>query len=412
MTLRPASKIAIAASALLLSLLDPALSAGKGAPGKEEVAVIETPQGRMVFRFFLDEAPGHVAYVKQLIGKGFYDGTTFHRVIPTFVIQGGDPNSRDSDRNNDGLGEGDRRLKAEFSKELHYRAGTVGMARDADPDSGSCQFFIALGDLPRLDGRYTIFGELIEGLDVARKIAEVPRDLKDNPLERVPMKVVLKSAKVPGLVNSLQQEAGAEILSGPGKPKPWDPGSSRWSSPALARAPDKPLGTEKWPSTPLDLSVGSDGSVLDVRFGSLDVPAAAEMVAAVRKWIFTPARYDGKAVKTRFAMDSHGGGPQPSVAPGTPRQVEGGIKAPAAVLTVPLPAGTGQPARQLLVRLTVDETGHVSDAAMEIASGVSGMDEAALAAARKMIFSPALDGKTPIPAYLNLPVLFVEPSSP
>jgi peptidyl-prolyl cis-trans isomerase B (cyclophilin B) len=412
MALRTHIRATIAAGGIVLSFLTAGSAAGKAAPAREEVAVIETPQGRMVMRFFPEEAPGHVAYVKDLIRRGFYQGTTFHRVIPYFVIQGGDPNSRDADRNNDGEGEGDRRLKAEFSQSLHYRPGTVGMARNDDPDSGSCQFFIALGNLPRLDGRYTIFGELIEGLEVARRIADLPRDLKDNPLERVSMKVALKTGKVPGLVNSLQQEAGGEILSGPGKPKPWDPGSTRWSSPALTRSPDQPLGTEKWPATPLDISVGADGAVLDVRFARLEVPGAAGIVAAVKRWTFTPARYDGRPVKSRFAMDSLGAGPEPSVAPGTPRQAGDGIQAPSAVVAVALPAGTKPPGKQALVRLAVDETGHVSDAAMEIFSGVPSLDEAALAAARKMLFSPALNGKEPVPAYLNLPVLFVEAHSP
>jgi len=118
---------------------------------KEEVAVLTTPHGEIVWRFLDGDAPGHAAYVRDLIRRGFYDGTTFHRVIPHFVVQGGDPNSKNADRSDDGDGEADRRLKAEFSTTLHYRPGSVGMARDADPDSGSCQFFIALEDLPRLD---------------------------------------------------------------------------------------------------------------------------------------------------------------------------------------------------------------------------------------------------------------------
>ena len=111
-------------------------------PAHEEVAVVLTPHGEIVWRFFPEEAPGHVAYVKELIRRGFYDGTTFHRVIPHFVIQGGDSNSKNDDRSDDGYGEADRTLKAEFSPALHYRPGTVGMARDSDPDSGSCQYFM------------------------------------------------------------------------------------------------------------------------------------------------------------------------------------------------------------------------------------------------------------------------------
>jgi len=129
-------------ASLTLALAGLALLAGSAPPQgtpKEEVAAIQTRLGTILFRFFPGEAPGHVAYVKELIRRGFYDGTTFHRVIPHFVIQGGDPNSRDADRSNDVDGEADRRLRAEFSTRLHYRPGTVGMARDVDPDSGSCQ---------------------------------------------------------------------------------------------------------------------------------------------------------------------------------------------------------------------------------------------------------------------------------
>src|SRR5712671_4872485 len=160
--------------------------------GTEEVAVVTTPQGEFVWRFLSQDAPEHVAYVKHLIASGFYDGTTLHRVIPYFVAQGGDPNTKNDDRSDDGEGEADRRLKAEFSRRLHYRPGTVGMARDTDPDSGSCQFFVALEDLPRLDGRYTIFAEVIDGLEVVRRIASLPRDLNDNPLSRVAIRVRLE----------------------------------------------------------------------------------------------------------------------------------------------------------------------------------------------------------------------------
>src|SRR5262249_38819919 len=158
------------------------------------------------------DAPGHVAYVKELIGRGFYDGTTLHRVIPHFVVQGGDPNTKNDDRLDDGEGEADRRLKAEFSTTLHYRPGTVGMARDADPDSGLCQFFIALDNIPRLDGRYTIFGEVISGLDVARKIADLPRDLRDNPIERVAVKIRLEDREAPAKILSLEAGESGEVV--------------------------------------------------------------------------------------------------------------------------------------------------------------------------------------------------------
>src|SRR5437867_2348037 len=274
---------------------------------KEEVAVVHTGKGDIAFRFLERAAPGHVAYVKELIRRGFYDGTTFHRVIPHFVIQGGDPNSKDSDRSNDGDGEADRRLKAEFSTALHYRPGTVGMARDADPDSGSCQFFIALENIPRLDGKYTIFGEVVSGMEVARAIADLPRDLKDNPLESVPMKAELKMRKLPPGIMSLKQGPSGEVLTGPGKPKPYDPGDVRWKAPVLAsRGPaggagDLPEGA------PLDLSVDENGAVLDVRFSRLDTPGAQELADAVkRNWQFTPAQLDGNPVKSRFSVEGPG----------------------------------------------------------------------------------------------------------
>jgi TonB family protein len=291
----------------------------------------------------------------------------------------------------------------------------VGMARDSDPDSGSCQFFIALESLPRLDGRYTIFGELIEGLEVARKIAELPRDLTDNPLEKVPMKITLKLSKVPGYLNSLQKgedTSEREVLTGPGKPRPWDPGSSRWTSPALIRFPDTPLGTEAWPAVPLDLAVDAEGRVLDVRFGRLEVPQAAAILQSAGSWRFRAARYDGQPVKSRFSMDSRGGGPGPSQAPGTPRQIEGPVREPSALVVVPLPPNVAPPAVEPLLRLTVDEAGHVSDVELQVSCGVAALDEAAMEAARRMEFKPALDGQKPVPVYLNLSARFVKAPAP
>jgi len=388
------------------------LSSSLLAAPSEEVAIIRTKYGEITFRFFSSDAPRHTAYVKELIRRRFYDGTTFHRVIPYFVIQGGDPNSKDSDRSNDGDGEADRRLKAEFSQKLHYRPGTVGMARDADPDSGSCQLFIALESIPRLDGKYTIFGEVITGLDVARRIGDLPRDLKDNPLERVEMKVVLGRMKVPAAVVSLETGENGEVLTGPGKPKPWDPGSARWSAPALPRGAWGSLGTEAWPKAQLDLSVGETGGVLDVRFVQLETEHAEEILAAVKEWKFSPARWDDTPIKARFSLDSLGDNLAPSRAPGTPGEIDGEVTAPALAIPIPLAAGARAPAKGPVLRLTVDEAGRVADVSLQLSCGDAALDEAALSAARKMVFVPAMRKKDPVPVYLNLPGRFVETPAP
>ena len=154
-------------------------------------AVIETKFGKIVVELLPDLAPKTVENFKKLVEKKFYDDTTFHRVIPGFMIQGGDPNSRDADRSQHGLGGPGYTIKAEFSQEKHVR-GIVSMARAADPDSAGSQFFIVVKDAPGLDGQYTVFGRVKEGMDVADKIVAVPRDGRDNPLEKVTMKVSLR----------------------------------------------------------------------------------------------------------------------------------------------------------------------------------------------------------------------------
>jgi peptidyl-prolyl cis-trans isomerase B (cyclophilin B) len=291
-----------------------ALAAAAAAAG-DEVAVVSTPMGEIVWRFLPDAAPGHVAYVKKLIGRGFYDGTTFHRVIPHFVVQGGDPNSKNDTRADDGEGEADLRLKAEFSTALHYRPGTVGMARDTDPDSGSCQFFIALENLPRLDGKYTIFGEVIAGLDVAKRIAGVPRDVNDNPLEPIPVKVTLARRALPKAV--LSREAGegsGELLTGPDKPKPYDPADPKWTAPE----PQGPLAAVGPEWVRLDLALDAEGRVIDVRFADPATEDAAAIAKAARAWTFEPARYEDLPVKVRIGIDATGknlGAPPVSLAP-------------------------------------------------------------------------------------------------
>ncbi|MCS7048273.1 MAG: peptidylprolyl isomerase [Verrucomicrobiae bacterium] len=162
----------------------------------DEVAVIETKFGKIILEFFADDAPKTVANFKKLAREGFYDGTTFHRVIPDFMIQGGDPLSKTDDRSKHGTGGPGYTIEAEI-KRPHLR-GTVATARLGDqvnPEkrSSGSQFFINVKDNHFLDGNYTVFGRVIQGMDVADKISLVPRDRRDNPNERVEMKVRIMS---------------------------------------------------------------------------------------------------------------------------------------------------------------------------------------------------------------------------
>lgn len=159
-------------------------------------AIIHTTLGDIHLRFFPDVAPNHVHNFIALAQKEFYDGSVFHRVIPGFVIQGGDPNSRDPDRSRHGMGGPGYTVKAEFNNRPHKR-GTLSMARSAHPDSAGSQFFICVADTPSLDGKYTVFGEVTEGMGVADQIVSLPRDRRDNPLERVEMRVEVVGLEKP-----------------------------------------------------------------------------------------------------------------------------------------------------------------------------------------------------------------------
>jgi len=184
-----------------------------------DVAVITTSYGDMVIEFYPDVAPMHVESFITLAKEGYFDGTTFHRVIPGFVIQGGDPNSKDGDRMNDGTGgragkyfgigrENDPSswtIPAEFNDSLHIK-GTLSMARSQNPNSGSSQFFICHAPTPQLNGKYTVFGQVIKGLDVIDTIVNVDRPNKanssyngpdgDNPFEKVEMTVkIMKQSR-------------------------------------------------------------------------------------------------------------------------------------------------------------------------------------------------------------------------
>ena len=148
------------------------------------------PVGEIVLRFFPDVAPGHVQNFTKLAKDGFYNGTTFHRVIPGFMIQGGDPNSKSPNRSMHGMGGPGYKIKAEFNSKPHKR-GIVSMARANDPDSAGSQFFICVADANFLDWQYTVFGEVVSGMDVADKVVGMKRDGNDNPLERVEMTVTV-----------------------------------------------------------------------------------------------------------------------------------------------------------------------------------------------------------------------------
>ncbi len=151
-----------------------------------ENAVIETVHGNIELEFFEDKAPGHVKNFKDLAKDGFYNGTTFHRVIPGFMIQGGDPNSKSEDKSQHGMGGPGYTIDAEFNDVKHDR-GVLSMARSQDPNSAGSQFFICVKDAHFLDGQYTAFGKVVNGMDVADKIVNEARDGNDNPNQRMEM---------------------------------------------------------------------------------------------------------------------------------------------------------------------------------------------------------------------------------
>ena len=158
----------------------------------DQVAVVETKFGKMVIEFYDKDAPKTVANFIKLARDGYYNGTTFHRVIPGFMIQGGDPNSKSDDRATHGTGGPGYTIEAEIKRD--HKRGTVATARLGGPSnpekrSSGSQFFINVKDNNFLNGDYTVFGNVVAGMDVADKIVNVPRDPRDNPNEKVDMKV-------------------------------------------------------------------------------------------------------------------------------------------------------------------------------------------------------------------------------
>ena len=149
-------------------------------------ATIETNHGTIRFRLDPESAPETVRNFEKLARSGFYDGTLFHRVIPGFMVQGGDPNTKGGDKSTWGQGGPGYTIKAEFNARPHKR-GAVSMARASDPDSAGSQFFIVTNDSLFLDRQYTAFGEVVEGMEVADKIVALDRDSNDRPLTEARM---------------------------------------------------------------------------------------------------------------------------------------------------------------------------------------------------------------------------------
>jgi len=161
-----------------------AASAADATPDPENTIYMDLPAGRVVIQLRPDLAPNHVARIKELVRKGFYDGLTFHRVIPGFMAQTGDPKG-------DGTGGSGQKLKAEFSREKHVR-GTVSMARSSDPNSGDSQFFICFGPASFLDGQYTIWGDVVSGMEFVDQVkmgSEANNGKVENPTKIVKMQV-------------------------------------------------------------------------------------------------------------------------------------------------------------------------------------------------------------------------------
>lgn len=170
----------------------------------DEVAVLETAKGKIVIMFYPDKAPNHVTNFKDLVKSGFYNGTRFHRNIPGFMIQGGDPNSKDLSKFSmwgtgghvvDGV---EKTIKAEFNDIKHVR-GVVSMARSMDPDSASSQFFIMHADAPHLDGQYSAFGYVVSGMSAVDEIVKTgdPRKNGETPADKAVVITKASLAKWP-----------------------------------------------------------------------------------------------------------------------------------------------------------------------------------------------------------------------
>src|SRR5204862_1623005 len=162
---------------------------------ENKVAELHTTAGEIDIRFFPDVAPNHVKNFIDLAEQGFYNGTKFHRIIPGFMIQGGDPNTIAGNPSTWGVGGSGKNVNAEFNAVSHKR-GIVSMARSNDPNSASSQFFIVVKNSNFLDRQYTVFGQVTKGMDIADKIVAAPRDGNDRPANPTAIeKFVIREAK-------------------------------------------------------------------------------------------------------------------------------------------------------------------------------------------------------------------------
>jgi peptidyl-prolyl cis-trans isomerase B (cyclophilin B) len=192
-------KFSILLAVLLSSVVVAAEEKKETSPmsNSNEVAVIKTNEGEMVVEFWTDAAPNTIENFKKLARQGFYDGTIFHRIVKGFMIQGGDPNSKDTAKESSyGQGGPGYEVKAEFNNHSHDR-GVLSMARGPDPDSAGSQFFICLAPVRRLDGQYTTFGKLIKGGDVLEKIGNTPVERNtQGEMSKPTKRVVIESVKI------------------------------------------------------------------------------------------------------------------------------------------------------------------------------------------------------------------------
>jgi cyclophilin family peptidyl-prolyl cis-trans isomerase len=184
-------KILLIIMAIVMMNVDNA-SAAEGKNPRYEMTVTQSGKelGKIVLELFPDKAPKHVKNFDSLVAAKFYDGCAFHRVIPGFMIQGGDPNSKDKPKNTWGMGApGQTKVPAEFN-DIKHVPGILSAARTSDPNSATSQFFLMHAASPHLDGQYTAYGKAVSGLEVIDMVAKMPRDSRDNPNEKVEFKIV------------------------------------------------------------------------------------------------------------------------------------------------------------------------------------------------------------------------------